>query len=60
MKEYKLVHLNEGVKFSGEKKLAQAEEVLNEYVAQGWTLEQIVPASPAVLIGVFYKENPDA
>ncbi len=58
MKEYKLVYLNKGIKFSVEKDLVQAEEVLNEYIAQGWELQQIV--SPGnelgVLVGVFYKE----
>ena len=42
MKEYKLVYLNKGIKFSREKDLAQAEEIINEYAQQGWELQQIV------------------
>ena len=57
MKEYKLVHLNEGLKLSRDKDISQAEKLINQYVAEGWTLQQIV--SPAdgvgVLIGVFYR-----
>ena len=34
--------------------------LLNDYIAQGWTLEQIVPqdAGIGILIGVFSKEIP--
>ena len=57
MKEYKLVYLNEGLKLSRDKDISQAEKLINQYVAEGWTLQQIV--SPAdgvgVLIGVFYR-----
>ena len=59
MKEYKLVYLNKGIKFSREKDLAQAEEIINQYVSEGWTLQQI--AAPGddmgALVGVFYKEK---
>ncbi len=59
MREYKLVYLNKGIKFSREKDLAQAEEIINQYVSEGWTLQQI--ATPGddmgALVGVFYKEN---
>ena len=59
MKEYKLVHLNKGLKFSREKDLAQAEEIINQTVSEGWTLEQIVSPSDQMgaLIGVFSKER---
>ena len=59
MKEYKLVYLNKGVKLSLEKDLEQAQEVINEYVAEGWILQQIVSPDDMVgaLVGVFYKEN---
>ena len=58
MKEYKLVYLNKGIKFSREKDMEQAEEIINEYVSAGWELQQIVSPSDATgtLIGVFYKE----
>ena len=59
MKEYKLVYLNKGLKFSREKDLEQAEEIINQYVADGWTLQQIAtPGDNAgAMIGVFYKEK---
>ena len=59
MKEYKLVYLNKGLKLSREKDLQQAEDIINEYVADGWTLQQVVtPADGAgAMVGVFYKEN---
>lgn len=41
MKEYKLVYLNKGVKLSREKDLEQAEETINKYVSDGWTLQEI-------------------
>ena len=59
MKEYKLVYLNKGFKISREKDLEQAEKIINEYVAEGWVLQQV--ATPGddlgALVGVFYKEN---
>lgn len=58
MKEYKLVCLNKGLKLSVEKEVNQAEKLLNDYIAQGWTLEQIVPQEIGILIGVFSKEIP--
>ena len=59
MKEYKLVYLNKGLKLSREKDIAQAEDIVNQYVSEGWTLQQI--ATPGddmgALIGVFYRES---
>ena len=59
MKEYKLVYLNKGLKFSREKDLQQAEEIINEYVSQGWILQQVAtPGDGAgAMIGVFYRET---
>ncbi|MBE5758847.1 MAG: DUF4177 domain-containing protein [Clostridiales bacterium] len=59
MKEYKLVYLNKGFKFSREKDLEQAESLINSYVAEGWVLQQIVSPSDDVgaMVGVFYKEK---
>ena len=59
MKEYKLVYLNKGVKLSREKDLEQAQVIINEYVAEGWILQQIVSPDDGIgaLVGVFYKEN---
>ena len=38
MKEYKLVYLNKGLKMSREKDLEQAQESINECIADGWEL----------------------
>ena len=59
MKEYKLVYLNKGIKFSREKDLAQAEEIINQYVSEGWTLQEIATPDDGVgaIVGVFYKET---
>ena len=59
MKEYKLVYLNKGVKFSREKDIAETEETINEYASQGWTLQQVVSPNDlgGAMIGIFYKEN---
>ena len=59
MKEYKLVYLNKGLKFSREKDMEQAEEIINEYVSAGWELQQIVSPNDGMgaMIGVFFKEK---
>ena len=59
MKEYKLVFLNKGLKMSREKDLEQSQNVINEYVSQGWELQQIVSPNDigGALVGVFYKEK---
>ncbi len=59
MKEYKIVYLNKGLKLSREKDLQQVEKIVNEYVAQGWQLQQIVSPAESIgaMIGVFYKER---
>lgn len=59
MKEYKLVYLNKGIKFSREKDLEQAEAIINEYVSAGWELQEIATPDDGMgaLVGVFYKEK---
>ena len=59
MKEYKLVYLNKGLNMSREKDIAQAEEIINQYMDEGWTLQQIVTPDDGMgaMIGVFYKER---
>lgn len=59
MKEYKLVYLNKGFKFSREKDLDQAQEIINEHVSAGWVLQEVVSPSDGMgaLVGVFYKEK---
>ena len=48
MKEYKLVYLNKGLRFSREKDLEIAQKEINEYVADGWELQQIMSPSDAI------------
>lgn len=59
MKEYKLVYLNKGFSASREKDLAKAETIINQYVSDGWVLQQITTPDDSVgaMIGVFYREN---
>ena len=59
MKEYKLVFLNKGLEMSREKDLEQSQNVINEYISQGWELQQIVSPNDigGALVGVFYKEK---
>lgn len=59
MKEYKLVYLNKGIKFSREKDMEQAEEIINEYVSACWELQQIVSPNDGMgaMVGVFFKEK---
>ena len=59
MREYKLVYLNKGMKLSREKDISQAEEIINQYTDEGWTLQQIVTPDDGMgaMIGVFYKER---
>lgn len=59
MKEYKLVYLNKGLKISRDKDLEQAQDIINQYVVEGWELQQIISPSDMVgaLVGVFYKEK---
>ena len=59
MKEYKMVYLNKGLKVSREKDITQAEDVVNQMISEGWTLQEIAcPADGAgAMIGVFYREE---
>lgn len=59
MKEYKLVYLNKGFKASREKDLEQSEIVLNQYIAEGWELQQIVSPSDMIgaLVAIIYREK---
>ncbi len=58
MKNYKLVYLNENIRLSRKKDLADAEAVLNQYSTDGWVLQQIVSPNDlgGALIAVMYKE----
>lgn len=59
MKEYKLVYLNKGFSASREKDLEKAERMINQYVSDGWTLQEIVTPADGIgaMVGVFYKES---
>ena len=59
MKEYKLVYLNKGLRFSREKDLEVAQEEINAWVRDGWELQQIMSPSDAIgaMVGVFFKER---
>ena len=59
MKKYELVYLNKGLKLSREKDTKIATDVINEWVKEGWTLQQVVSPSDmaGALLGVFYKED---
>lgn len=59
MKEYKLIYLNKGVKLSREKDLAQSEDTLNQYISEGWELQQIISPNDlgGALIAVLYIEK---
>ena len=59
VKEYKLVYLNKGFKASREKDLEQAEEIINRFVSDGWTLQQIPTPADGVgaMVGVFFREQ---
>ncbi len=59
MKKYKLVHLNKGVKLTRQKDLEETQDVINEYIAEGWELQQIVSPNDigGALVGVFFKEQ---
>ena len=59
MKDYKLVYLNKGLSVTREKDIEKAEEMINQYISQDWTLQQVAtPADGAgAMIGIFYKES---
>ena len=59
MKEYKLIYLNKEMSLSREKDLEKAEELINKYVSEGWTLQQVVSPDDraGAMIGVFYREE---
>ncbi|MBR3867444.1 MAG: hypothetical protein IKM54_06600 [Butyricicoccus sp.] len=59
MKEYQLVYLNKGVKLSRDKDLEQAQGIINQYVSEGWVLQQVVSPADGIgaLVGVFYREK---
>ena len=59
MKTYQLVHLNKGLTTSRDTDLQQAQDVINRYTSEGWTLQQVMSPSDmeGALVGVFYKET---
>ena len=59
MKEQKLVHLNEGIKFSRKKDIEQTEECINKYAQEGWELQQVISPNDlgGAMIGIFSREK---
>ena len=58
MKEYRLVYLNSGVHMSMQKDLFEAEDLLNQYISDGWTLqEMVVMNSTSALVAVMYRDK---
>lgn len=59
MKTYELVYLNKGLKFSRDKDLEQAQEIINMKASEGWELLQIVSPNDlaGALVAVFYMER---
>ena len=59
MKEYKLVHLNKGIKLTRESDLKAAEEEINKLAKEGYTLQQIVSPNDlgGAMVGLFYIEK---
>ena len=59
MKEYKFVNLNPKQHISREKDIKEAENTLNQYIREGWTLEQVVSPSDIIgaLVAILYKEQ---
>lgn len=59
MREYKMVYLNKGARLSREKDLEVAETTLNQYISEGWILQQIVSPADGIgaLVAVVYREK---
>jgi len=59
MKEYKMVFLNPKIKLKRESDLEQAQSVINQNIAEGWELQQVVSPNDigGALVGIFYKEK---
>ena len=59
MREYKLVFLNKGLRFSREDDLEAATKMINEYSENGWTLQQVISPNDlgGAIVGVFYREK---
>ena len=59
MKEYKMVFLNPKIKLRRESDLEQAQSVINQNIAEGWELQQVVSPNDigGALVGIFYKEK---
>lgn len=59
MKKYKLLYLNKKANLYREKDLLQSEQMLNQYISDGWTLQQIVSPSDGLgaLIAVLFREQ---
>ena len=61
MKEYKLVYLNKGIKFSREKDLDQAEEIINEFIEllNNCEFARFAPGDPSKKMDELYHKGID-
>ena len=61
MKEYKLIYLNKDIKLTHSKDLEQIQQSVDEMVAEGWELQQIVSPSDlfGAMFGVFVRKKRD-
>jgi len=59
MKEYKMVYLNRELKWKRDDDLIQAQEAINNTIAEGWELQQVVSPNDigGALVGIFFKEK---
>ena len=59
MKEYKMVFLNPKIKLKRQSDLEQAQSIINQNIAEGWELQQVVSPNDVcgALVGIFYKEK---
>ena len=59
MKEYKFLQLKQGLKLSRDKDLLQCEDILNQYISEGWQLQQIISPNDlgGAIIAIIYQEK---
>ena len=59
MKEYKVVFLNKGVRLTRKKDLEVTQKRINDVVAEGWELQQVISPNDlgGAIIGIFFKDK---
>lgn len=58
MREYKFVNLNPNLHLSRKRDLEESAETLNQYIKEGWILQQVVSPNDVggALVAVMYKD----